>query len=71
MLKPIRRRLARRRYLWAFRLDEDEWHEVELVDADGAKVRFCCYGDFTGSWPGKWQFSCSCESRQVAQSSGR
>jgi hypothetical protein len=62
--------MARRLHLWAFRLDEDEWHEVELVNADGVKIRFCCYGDFTGSWPEEWEFSCSCESRPLAQPNG-
>jgi hypothetical protein len=57
----FRRWLSRKFYLWSCRIYED-WHEVELTSA-GERIRFCCYGDFTGSWPERWDFSCSCESR--------
>jgi hypothetical protein len=57
----FRRWLSRKLYLWSCRIFED-WHEVELT-ADGERIEFCCYGDFTGSWPERWEFSCSCEKR--------
>jgi hypothetical protein len=57
----FRRWLSRKLYLWSCRIYED-WHEVELT-AGGQCIRFCCYGDFTGSWPERWEFSCSCEQR--------
>ena len=56
----VRRWLSRQFYLWSTRIHED-WHEVELRAADGERIRFCCYGDFTGSWSDRWEFSCSCE----------
>lgn len=57
----FRRWLSRRLYLWSCRIHED-WHEVELTATDsGERIRFCCYGDFTGYWTGRWEFSCSCE----------
>jgi hypothetical protein len=65
MLTPIRRWVARRLYMWSCEIYED-WHEVELTNVDGVKIQFCCYGDLTGSWPGDWEFSCSCESGSSA-----
>lgn len=60
MIAPFRRWMSRKLYLWSCRIHED-WHEVELTTADGERIQFCCYGDFTGSWSERWVFSCSCE----------
>ncbi|KZS68256.1 hypothetical protein A4G28_26850 [Mycobacterium ostraviense] len=63
---PFRRWLSRKLYLLSCRIYED-WHEIELI-ADSERIRFCCYGDFTGSWPERWEFSCSCERRATQHS---
>ena len=57
---PFRQWLSRQLYLLSCRIHED-WHEIELTAKDGERIRFCCYGDFTGSWPDRWEFGCSCE----------
>jgi hypothetical protein len=44
-------------------LHYEDWHEIELTASDGDRIRFCCYGDFTGSWPERWEFNCSCAQR--------
>lgn len=59
----FRRWLSRRLYLWACRLGDD-WHDVELISPASERITFSCYGDFTGSWSERWEFSCSCESSQ-------
>ena len=59
----FRRWLSRQLYLLSCRTYED-WHEVALTADDGEAIRFACYGDLTGSWPERWQFSCSCEDRR-------
>lgn len=56
----FRRWLSRKLYLWACRLGDDE-HDIEVAGPGGERITFCCYGDFTGSWPDRWEFSCSCE----------
>lgn len=57
---PFRRWLSRQFYLWSCRIYED-WHEITLTSDTDEHIKFCCYGDFTGSWPERWEFSCSCE----------
>jgi hypothetical protein len=54
--------LSRKLYLWSCRIHED-WHEVELISSNGERIEFCCYGDFVGSWPEGWEFTCSCAQR--------
>jgi len=54
----FRRWFSRQLYLLSCLIYED-WHEVELRNGD-ERIRFCCYGDFTGSWSDRWEFDCSC-----------
>ena len=58
-MDTLRRWLSRNLYLYSCRIWED-WHEIELTGADGEVIRFCCYGDFTGSWSDRWEWTCSC-----------
>jgi hypothetical protein len=55
----FRRWLSRELYIWSTRVWED-WHEVTLTSDDGERIEFCCYGDLTGHWPDRWEFTCSC-----------
>jgi hypothetical protein len=45
-------------YLWSTRIWED-WHKITLSSGDGERIEFCCYGDLTGHWPDRWEFTCS------------
>jgi hypothetical protein len=57
-MTAFKRWLSRKFYLWSCRLGDD-WHDVQLIAGD-ERIHLCFYGDFTGPWPERWEFNCSC-----------
>ena len=51
--------LSNKLHMWATRI-HDDFHTQEITSPQGDRIRFSCYGQWTGSWP-DWNERCSCD----------